>query len=220
MVALFVLFTFIIFIVVDIVVLKLQKKNHPAFEETVTKAVFNKKSILVPENIYISKGHTWVEQLKDGSAKIGIDDLVMKALGRITLANITEEGKRIKYGDVILSGNLDGKKFNFRSPVDGVVKTINKDLSAKQIDNPYKEWGLTVEPENLGKNLKNLKSGDELIHWLKDEFNKLKEFLGSYPIKPELAGITMHDGGNIVEGAVANINNEGLEKFETEFLTF
>lgn len=219
MVALFVLITFIIFIVIDIVVLKLQKKNHPALE-TETKAVFNRKSILIPANVFISKGHTWVEQLKDGSAKVGIDDLILKALGHITLTHIIEEGKKIKYGEVVFVGSFNGNKFNFRSPVDGIVKRINKDLTTKPLVDPFSEWSFIVEPSDIKSNLKNLKSGDALTHWLKDEFNKLKDFLDSYPIKPELAGITMHDGGNIVEGAISSINEEGLKNFETEFLIF
>ena len=38
-------------------------------------------------------------------------------------------------------------------------------------------------------------------------------------VQPQLAGVTMLDGGKMVEGAVAHLTKESAKKFEDEFLT-
>jgi glycine cleavage system H lipoate-binding protein len=219
MTALFVVLTFILFILIDILVLRAQKKKHPAFDQS-SVAVFNKRSFILPERLYISPGHTWVQKLSDGLVKIGIDDFALKALGELSIINLMKENTNIKKGDVALQAAFGRKKISFRSPIDGVVKSENKEIVGKLLNDPYKKgWGLIISPTNLEENLKSLRTGDEVVKWLKGEFIRLKDFLSLNMPKLELTGVTMQDGGNIVEGAVANINEEGIQNFEKEFLT-
>ncbi|MCX6152402.1 MAG: hypothetical protein NTX22_17890 [Ignavibacteriales bacterium] len=220
MVALFVAITFVLFIVIDILVLKAQRKKHPAFQTSLT-AVFNKKSFNFPEKIFVSPGHTWAKVLQDGLVKIGIDDFAVKALGKISITDIAQKDTIIKRGDVILQAAFGRKKVAFRSPLEGIIKSVNSDIIGKLVTDPYNtNWGLVVAPSKGEENFKYLKTGDELVKWLKEEVTRLKDFLSSNMPKLELAGATMHDGGNIVEGAVSNINEEGIHDFEKEFLTF
>jgi len=220
MTALFVVFTFVLFIIIDIIVLKAQRKKHPAFDLSPI-VVFNKSSLLHPEKFFVSSGHTWAQILQDGLVKIGIDDFVLKALGKLSIIDIAKENTVVKKGDIVLQGAFGRKRVTFRSPIDGVVKTANKEIIGKLVNDPYKKnWGLILAPTNIEENFKSLKSGKELVEWLKEEFIRLKDFLSISIPKLELPGVTMHDGGNIVEGAVANINEEGVHNFEKEFLTF
>ncbi len=219
MVALFVAITFILFIVIDIFVLKVQRKKHPALVNS-AYSVFNKKSFHLPEGILVSKGHTWAKILKDGLVEIGIDDFATKALGKLSIISLAKEGTEIKSGDIIFQAAVGRKGIKFRSPVDGYIKTANSDLIGKILDNPYGNWGITVIPAGIEKNKINLFEGKQLTEWLKNEMERLKDFLSLNSAKVELAGVTMHDGGNIMEGAVANINEDGIQSFEKEFLTF
>ncbi|MGE5400295.1 MAG: hypothetical protein ACM3S2_07815 [Ignavibacteriales bacterium] len=220
MVALFVVLTFVLFIVVDIFVLKAQRKSHPALTKS-PGAVFNKGSISHPELVYVSKGHTWIQPLTDGTARVGIDDFVLKALGKLSITKIAPEQSRVKRGETILEGTCGNTSVSFRSPVDGTVKSVNKGILNKTLSEPYQSgWGLVISLSNWEGNLKDLKTGTTLNSWLKDEVSRLKDFLAVSSLKPELAGITMHDGGNIVEGAVSNIDAESMKNFEKEFLTF
>lgn len=219
MVALFVLLTFVLFVVIDIFVLKAQKKSHPAFEKT-TGAVFNKSSIPFPNQVYVSKGHTWAQQLQDGTVKVGIDDFALKALGRLSITKIASELTRVKQGDVILEGTCSKNSFKFRSPVEGTVKLVNDSILNKTLTEPFTNgWGLIITPGNWEANRNALKTGESLSAWLKEEFRRLRDFIEMSTVKPELVGVTMHDGGNIVEGAISNISSEGLKNFENEFLT-
>jgi glycine cleavage system H lipoate-binding protein len=220
MTALFVVLTFVLFIIIDILVLKFQKKKHPAFENAPI-SVFNKKGLLFPENILISKGHTWVQILQGGLVKIGIDDFVMKALGKLSIIDIVKENTVVKKGDIIFQGAVGRKRVSFRSPIEGTIKMVNKETIGKLLNDPYENsWGIILSPINMEENLNTLKSGNELTEWLRSEFIRLKEFLSNRIPKLELAGATMHDGGNIIEGAVSNISEDGIQDFEKEFLTY
>ncbi|MCC7094150.1 MAG: hypothetical protein IT277_08180, partial [Ignavibacteriaceae bacterium] len=64
MVAIFVLTVFLLFLVVDFYVLKVQGKFHPAFEPELSQLslpIFEKAKFAVPSNIFLSKGHTWLQ---------------------------------------------------------------------------------------------------------------------------------------------------------------
>ncbi|MGE5351687.1 MAG: glycine cleavage system protein H [Syntrophothermus sp.] len=220
MVALFVVSTFVLFIVIDIFVLKAQRKSHPALEKT-PGAVFNKSSIAHPDKVYISKGHTWAQKLQDGTVKVGVDDFALKALGRLSVTRIVPEKTKVSQGEVILEGTCSGNVFKFRSPVEGTVKAVNESILNRTLTEPFTNgWGIIITPADWEKNSRVLKTGESLSAWLKEEFRRMRDFIEVSAVKPELAGVTMHDGGNIVEGAVANIDASGMENFEQEFLTF
>ena len=224
MVALFVLLMFILFIVIDIFVLKAQKKTHPAFEvepQFTSSSVFTKNTIVTPEGFYFSQGHTWAKEDEYGMVKVGVDDFILKALGKFKYHQTAAPGSKIKKGDVIFEGGRGKDTFKFRSPVDGIVRMANSSVIGINLTEPYENsWGILVEPNNFATNKASLISGSKISEWMKEEFNRFKEFLNVHTMKPELAGLTMQDGGNIVEGAISSINTEGLKDFEKEFLSF
>lgn len=222
MVALFVVLTFLFFILIDLVVLKVQKKKHPAFEPSnylAERLVFDCSTISVPNDIYISKGHTWAKKNEYGLIKIGVDDFVLKSLGNFSISKVTEPGTAIKKGDIIFEGNSNSHHFKFRSPVDGEIKFTNPGIIGKKIKDPYgDDWGILMLSPEYDDNKLQLIAGEELKSWIKKEFKRLHEFLGIHSVKPELAGVTMQDGGNIVEGALLLVADEGVNDFEKEFL--
>jgi hypothetical protein len=60
---------------------------------------------------------------------------------------------------------------------------------------------------------------EEVIEWMKGELIRFKNFLEERLTKPGLAGVTMFDGGHIVEGVVSHLDSESIEKYEKEFLS-
>lgn len=215
MVALFVLLTFAIFIVVDFFVLKAQGKKHPAF---MTYKVFDKKSFLFPADVLFSEGHTWIKRLNNGLLKIGVDEFALKALSNLQLIPIKETGAEVKKGEAIFEGRFGSKSVMFKSPVTGTVSQINKNIENKKIANPYEDdWGVVITPSQP-KELDYAKTAEAAAKWLQNEFARLKDFLSIHINDVMPAGATMHDGGNIVEGALSHLNEDAVKKFETEFL--
>jgi glycine cleavage system H lipoate-binding protein len=220
MVAIFVVLTFLLFIGVDFLVLRAQKKEHPAFASE-SSAVFSKRNIFAPLEVYLSAGHTWAKAIKESLVRIGVDDFAAKALGRMQLVSLVSEGSFVKQGEPVFEGRIHGKSVYFRSPIDGKVRSVNRSLEGRAVENPYDEdWGIEVEANNLTENEKSLKSGKQGSAWLKEEFTRLKDFLSVNTANSELAGLTMADGGNVTEGAVSNLNEQAVKSFENEFLKF
>jgi len=223
MVALYVLLGFILLLIIDYFVIRGEKKFHPAFQkkyEVVENIVFDNIRVTVPADSYISKGHTWAELQSNGLIKVGVDEFILKSIGKFLVTNLAKTGTVVKKGDVIIDAKLGDKSLSFRSPVDGTVSFINDDLVGKTISDPFGEdWGVLVTPINFEKNAATLKANEKVIGWMKNEFVRLKDYLSESSAQPQLAGATMFDGGKIVEGAVANLSNESIKKFEDEFLT-
>jgi glycine cleavage system H lipoate-binding protein len=222
MVALYVLLGFILLLIIDYFVIKGEKKFHPAFQkkyEVVENVVFDNISVTVPADSYVSKGHTWAELLGNGLIKIGVDEFILKSLGKFMVTNLVKSGSVIKNGDVIIQAKLGDKNLSFRSPVDGTVNFVNDDLIGKTLSDPYgDDWGVMVTPINFEKNASSLKANEKVVEWMKNEFIRLKNYLVESSAQPQLAGVTMLDGGKMLEGAVAHLNKESVKKFEDEFL--
>ncbi|MBI2418880.1 MAG: glycine cleavage system protein H [Ignavibacteriales bacterium] len=214
MVALFVVLTFIIFLVADFFVLKAKRKEHPAFA---TMPVFNKSSIFIPLSYLLSKGHVWVAALQDNMYRLGIDEFILRSFGRVAITELAAAGTTVQKGDVIFRVKSGSKSISFRSPFDGEVREVNSKLLNKDIKDIYNtDWALTLKPiGNLPQELKSKKAAGQ---WLQDEVKRLKDFLSLQTAEPELAGLTMADGGNITEGAAHHLSDEAISKFEQSFL--
>jgi glycine cleavage system H lipoate-binding protein len=223
MVALYVLLGFILLLVIDYFVIKAEKKYHPAFKksyEIVENVVFDNISVSVPADSYVSKGHTWAELQGNGLIKVGVDEFILKSVGRFIVTSIARPGTLLKKGDTVIDAKFGDKQFSFRSPVDGTISFINDELVGKAIADPYGEdWGVMVTPINFEKNAASLKANENVVEWMKGEFVRLKNYLTENSAHPQFAGATMLDGGKMVEGAVAHLNKESVKKFEDEFLS-
>jgi glycine cleavage system H lipoate-binding protein len=223
MVALYVLLGFILLLLIDYFVIKGEKKYHPAFKknyEVIENVVFDNISVSVPADSYVSKGHTWAELQGNGLIKVGVDEFILKSVGRFIVTSIVRTGTVVKKGDSIMEAKLGDKNFSLRSPVDGTISFINDELIGKAIADPYGEdWGVMVTPIDFEKNAASLKANEKVVEWMKTEFVRLKNYLGESSTHPQLAGATMPDGGKMIEGAVAHLNKESVKKFEEEFLS-
>jgi glycine cleavage system H lipoate-binding protein len=214
MVYIFVILTLIIAVLIEHITAK-QRKTADAITAAALP-IFNKSSIYAPSGYSLSKYHTWV--LPDENAvKVGIDNFAVKALGKIFVRNIVNPGKAVKKGDTIIEGEVHGKQINFKSPVSGTIKAVNKLLFGNAVKDAYgKDWGLVIEKTGNGESLL---SGSLAHHWIKKEMRKLKDFLAESSFAPEAVGVTMYDGGNIVEGVLSSLNPDVIIDFEKEFLS-
>ncbi len=223
MVAISVVLAFLFFILIDIAVLKYQGKSHPAFEN---KAKDKMVPIFVngfdlPEDVFLSKGHTWAKKLPYGLYQIGIDNFILQAFKKISVNKVSEFGSELKKGDVIMEVEVENKILKFRSPLDGIIKSINNITQEEnKILNPYVQWQVMLRPLNEKEDRNKLLSGKKASVWLNEQFKKLEEFISIHAGNLELAGTTMYDGGKPVDNASALILESNIEDFEKEFLTF
>jgi glycine cleavage system H lipoate-binding protein len=214
MVYIFVILTLLIAVLIEHIVSK-QRKTADAITAAALP-VFNKSSVYAPAGYLISKYHTWVHS-EEKAVKVGIDNFAVKALGNIFIKHIADPGNVVKKGDTIIKGEVRGQQINFKSPVSGTIKAVNKLLFGSTVKDAYgKDWGLLIEKKANGEGLL---SGSEAHHWLKKEMRKLKDFLAESSFAPEAVGVTMYDGGNIVEGVLSSLSGKVIPDFEEEFLS-
>ncbi len=214
MVALLVITTFIVLVLIDVLIFN--RKTSKAYNREHAQAlqVFNLRDTILPDDFYYSKGHTWVKKENEDKINIGLDGFVLNALGNVTLKNFAEPGTKITKGDAIFEGTVNNVNIKFRSPVDGIVTGINQE---NQVKDPN-SWCLSLKPLNFKENLAGLIPSLQAHKWIKSEFKRLKDLL-IYSVEPsELAGATMYDGGNIVEGAVSYTDAKSIKDFEELFL--
>ncbi|MGQ9643830.1 MAG: hypothetical protein ACUVT3_08245 [Ignavibacterium sp.] len=215
MVALFVVLTFLFFILIDLLVLKAQGKEHPAF----AVKVFDKR-FFFPTEAILSTGHLWLNKAQNSLYKLGIDEFILKALGKFHLIPLKTEGESVNKGEPILQAVFGNRTITFRAPVDGSIKFLNKNINDKLVDDPYgDDWAMLIEPKtNLSLSTSFLKTGNDAIKWLHDEFNRFKDFVAAKAGQPELVGVTLQDGGNIVEGVLRSFDDNAIKEFEEQFL--
>jgi glycine cleavage system H lipoate-binding protein len=214
MVYIFVIITLLIAILIEHIVSK-QRKTADAITAAALP-IFNKSSIYAPSGYSLSKYHTWVHP-DENAVKVGIDNFAVKALGKIFVRNIVNPGKAVKKGDTIIKGEVHGRQINFKSPVSGTIKAVNKLLFGNAVKDAFgNDWGLVIEKSGNGDGLL---SGSQAHHWLRKEMRKLKDFLAESSFAPEAVGVTMYDGGNIVEGVLSSLSSDVIADFEKEFLS-
>lgn len=222
MVAIFVLILFLSVLVVDLVVLHIQGKYHPAFEPSFNlrdKLIFDKGNFLIPSDLLFSKGHTWLRKNDDGVFDIGIDLFGTTVMGTMPVLNCPWEGAEIKRGEMLLVAGRENKQIKFLSPVSGIIKAVNKNLIGNKIPDAYSTWSLKLIPEDFSENRKMFLSGRKASTWMKKEFRKLKFFIDIHSPRLESAGATMYDGGSVSEDAVSSLVFNNTNDFERIFLS-
>jgi glycine cleavage system H lipoate-binding protein len=223
MVALSVLLGFILLLICDYVVLRAEKKIHPAFVKNykiIDSVAFNNLSVTIPADTFVSKGHTWAKPDKNGLLKVGVDEFITKSIGDFVITDVATNGILLNEGDPIIEARLGNKTVVFRSPVSGKVILQNQDLQGKRIDDPFNEdWGVLIKTQEPKQFPARLKINEEVIEWMKEELIRFKNYLEERLTDPKLAGVTMFDGGHIVEGVVSHLEKESIEIYEKEFLS-
>jgi len=133
----------------------------------------------VPAGIFISPSHSWVRILMNGMVRVGIDDFTQKTLGRIDSVELPGKGRKVAKGDPLFSLQQGDSSLSVPSPVSGRVTAVNTTL----LDQPeliklkpyVLGWVCRIEPENLTRDLQELKIGEEAVGWYREE---VERFMG------------------------------------------
>ena len=220
MVAISVVLTFLFIIIIDLLVLKLQGKTHPAFEKPfgeTTMPFYKSTQSEIPEGVLLSKGHTWAKLLSGSLYQIGIDNFLLKTFNRISINKLPQSGTKVKMGDILIEGSAGNKILKLLSPLSGTILSLNNNPEVNDTFTPYSQWQILIQVENKGVEDSFL-SGKKAALWIKNEFIRLNEFIAVHSGNKELAGVTMYDGGAPVENTVDIIIEKSFKEFEKEFL--
>jgi glycine cleavage system H protein len=239
MVAIFVLLTIMVFLGVDYLVLRAQRKRIargelvrsvglvpiPVDENLLPRRrqyPVHDRGFALPHGLFFDRGHTWVRVRPSGEVRIGVDDFVQALLGRIDGVEMPAIGQKVRRGAPLLKLRQGDRSAGFVSPVDGIVTAVNGTVvrapeALKQT--PYQQnWLVTVQPTGLSATLKHLFIAEDALQWLRGELRRFRDFVSGVAPQVAVVGETLQDGGQPVDGLLERMGNDVWEKFEKEFL--
>ena len=59
-----------------------------------------------PTNLLYAKSHEWVQDMGDGSFRIGLTDYAQKELGDLVFVNLPQEGDEVEVGSAFGDGSF------------------------------------------------------------------------------------------------------------------
>ncbi len=228
MAALFMVFTFVMFLIADIIVRKIQEKRAVATANVSAEKELNIpfglkiEDLALPGGLFFHQGHTWARIDASGKIKVGLDDFAQNVLGRIDGVKLRKVGETVSRGEKIFSVKQGKRNADFNAPVDGMISSINEELVNNPTvlkDNPYeKGWIYSINPTNLANDIKSLSVSEEATNWLKKEVQKFKEFIAEQFVQDNMLGKTLADGGIPIEGVMEHMDDFSWHKLQEEFL--
>ena len=103
------------------------------------------------------------------------------------------------------------------------MKAVNLDLLKQfptaKMDALNAQWVVDLEPSHLANELGQLSVAARAMDWLEKELLRLNEFLSGQIRRPAAVGVTLSDGGEPVEGLLQDLDDDGWQSFQREFLS-
>jgi len=178
----------------------------------------------IPQGLFFSKNHTWMFLEKTGSAKVGLDDLLLHITGEVKFSNIKNPGEMIHKGELLTEIEQNGKLLQILSPVSGKITNINSIIHenpGRLNEDPYgKGWICEIKPSKWIVEADACYFAEAATHWSTIELERFKDFLAvsMKNSSPESSMVIMQDGGEICDHSLSVFSHEIWKDFEKEFL--
>lgn len=204
--------------------LALNKKGEITTQIRKASGVLSANILKIPQGIFYSKNHTWTHLEKSGTAKVGLDDLLMHITGEVRLHYFKNPDEIISKGEFLAEIDQKGKLLRIFSPISGKILHTNPLLheSPEMLnDDPYgRGWICKIKPTNWVEETKSYFLAEEAIKWSTKELEKFKDFLalsmGKY--SPEPAMMMLQEGGELGDNALSEMPGEIWQDFQKAFL--
>lgn len=224
MVAIFVFLTILAFLAIDLLVQRSARKKEALAPRPVRIPVADR--FLIPRGYFLSRGHSWIELLFTGNARVGIDDFVQKLVGPIEEIRLPSVRAEIRKGEPLYSIRIGTRELAIPSPLSGTIIEVNSAISGNPGTlnrDPYVSgWGVVIEPNNLAEELPLFSIAESAAQWLRGEVTRFRNFIKEYAFRmqatPLPAGVTLLDGGMPVTGVLQMTDDQTWKAFEREFL--
>ncbi|MCF8233370.1 MAG: hypothetical protein K9G67_04325 [Bacteroidales bacterium] len=204
--------------------LYLNKKQNLAGKAREIRDVISLNLLRTPKGLFYSNNHTWAFLSKNGLAKIGLDDFLLQIVGDVELNPKVTSGDFIKKGGLLAQINQEGKTLRFTAPISGEIHQANSsifDNSGLLREDPYGAgWIFEIKPSDWKNETKTLYFSEEISQWMKDELNRLKDFLSEAARihLPEPAMVVYQEGGEIPRYALSQMDEKVWNDFQDYFL--
>jgi len=186
--------------------------------------VLSAAALRIPQGIFYSKNHTWAYLEKSGTARIGLDDLLLHITGEVRIRQLKNPGELISKGDPLVEMDQDGKSLNVFSPISGTILDSNHALTENHEllnEDPYgKGWLYSIKPTNWLAEIPAFYLADKATAWLNQELIRYKDFIARNMknYSPDPSMVILQDGGELSENSLSGLPEEFWNEFQKEFL--
>lgn len=218
MAVILVLFTFVVFIVIDAILSRRKAAVRVAVRAEAAKAETLDSYVdgfLVPEKLQYHAGHSWLFRERKNVMRVGVDEFAAALLGRVEKIDLPKPGHWIRQGQRALGFLRGDQKSEMVSPIEGEVVEINADVindPTLMRQDPYgRGWLMTVFVPDEESTTRNLLPKGLVRGWMQEAVQRL------YAMQPELAGAVAADGGRPAEDLSVAFPNKPWNELTGEF---
>jgi glycine cleavage system H protein len=204
--------------------LLLNKKAKNSNNIRKASGILSANFLNIPRGLFYSKNHTWTHMEKSGTAKVGLDDLLLHFTGEVKLNYLINEDETVKKGEFLAEIDQKGKLLRIYSPISGRISAINPSLRENPEmlnEDPFgKGWICKIQPTNWIEETNKYFLAEEAVKWSAKELERFKDFLVTSMMKytAEPSMVILQDGGEISDNALSGMPGEIWEDFQDEFL--
>jgi glycine cleavage system H protein len=178
----------------------------------------------IPQGIYFSRNHTWAHLDISGTARIGLDDLLLRLTGAFSFNHLKDNGEEIKKGDLMAEIEQKGKILRIYSPVSGEILSVNPALTGNtellSEDTYLKGWMYEVRPTQWIRETNSCMMAEEATGWLGKEVVRIKDFISASRVgfSSLSAALVLQDGGDLRDHILSDLPAEEWQNFQEGFL--
>jgi glycine cleavage system H protein len=164
--------------------------------------------------LYYAPGHTWLEQLRSGGVRLGVDGLAQRLLANVRHVVLPRVGAEVHRGQPLAEVTVGDRHVAISAPMDGAVVRVNEALLREpQLleQDPYgRGWLVAVQPARaeFGRFLK----GEPARDWFRSEGNRLSRFF------EHDFGLAAADGGELIVPPQELLDEERWKRLTDAFL--
>lgn len=157
-----------------------------------------------PAGYCFHPGHTWMAEQGHAVARVGIDALAVRLLGKVERIAVLGEQRWVRQGQKLITLIGGGELVEMLSPLEGVVTAINPQVIQNPewlLRDPYGEgWVCAMKSPEMETNRRNLVLEASSSGWMRHSLRRLTSLLGE--ADPQLA----QDGGQPAAGLLARLS--------------
>jgi len=204
--------------------LTLNKRLKVKAQSSKSPGILSARFLTIPQGIFYSRNHTWAYLEKSGTAKIGLDELLLHITGDLKISHFRNSGDFVKKGDLLAEVNQNGKSLSIFSPISGKILNPNPALleNHKLINiDPYgKGWIYNIQPSDWKTEISSFFLAGEASDWLANELERYKDFLAinMNRYSPENSMTILQDGGELSDSSLSVFPDILWQDFQKAFL--
>ena len=178
-------------------------------------------------SIFYHPDHCWVKIENPEKVRIGIGNLLTQLITNVRVVVLPQVGNFTSQGECYAHIIQEDHILPIISPLSGSIQTVNSRLKKEPeliTGDPRGDgWLITIKPENLESDLKNLLFGRKALLWYQrkeTEIIALTDLMLKH--NPQAVGPTMQDGGvriSCLQDVLNTVNSKQRAQILDSFIT-